>query len=79
MEVTKVRKEDLLYKDVPAETAVTDADLRNEYGFMVSEKVLKNALKKGIITPDELQRLRLRFLDIFSPYEARIFPKTLDK
>ena len=48
------------------------AELQNEYDFYIAEKILNSMLEAGLISDDELNKLRAENKHIFSPLLAEI-------
>lgn len=51
---------------------LSDEELQNEYDFYIAEKILNSMLEAGLISDDELNKLRAENKRIFSPLLAEI-------
>lgn len=51
---------------------LSNEELQNEYDFYIAEKILNSMLKAGLISDDELNKLRAENKRIFSPLLAEI-------
>ena len=51
---------------------LSDEELQNEYDFYIAEKILNSMLEAGLISDDELNKLRTENKRIFSPLLAEI-------
>ena len=50
----------------------TDAELQNEYNYLLAENLTKKLLEKGLISVDEFNKIMEKNRRTFSPFFARI-------
>lgn len=50
----------------------TDAELQNEYDYLLAENITKKLLEKGLVSVDEFNKIMERNRRTFSPFFARI-------
>ena len=50
----------------------TDAELQNEYDYLLAENITKKLLEKGLISVDEFNKIMAKNQESFSPFFARI-------
>ena len=50
----------------------TDAELQNEYNYILAENFTKKLLEKGLISVDEFNKIMEKNRRTFSPFFARI-------
>ena len=50
----------------------TDAELQNEYNYLLAENLSKKLLEKGLISVDEFNKIMEKNRRTFSPFFARI-------
>ena len=50
----------------------TDAELQNEYNYILAENITKKLLEKGLISVDEFNKIMEKNRRTFSPFFARI-------
>ena len=50
----------------------TDAELQNEYDYLLAENITKKLLEKGLISVDEFNKIMEKNRRTFSPFFARI-------
>ena len=50
----------------------TDAELQNEYDYLLAENITKKLLEKGLVSVDEFNKIMERNRESFSPFFARI-------
>ena len=50
----------------------TDAELQNEYNYILAENLTKKLLEKGLISVDEFNKIMAKNRESFSPFCARI-------
>ena len=50
----------------------TDAELQNEYNYILAENFTKKLLEKGLISVDEFNKIMEKNQRTFSPFFARI-------
>ena len=50
----------------------TDAELQNEYDYLLAENITKKLLEKGLISVDEFNKIMAKNRESFSPFFARI-------
>lgn len=54
---------------------ISHHQLKREFGFYISEKILQNMLHKGLISPAECQRIKELNIESFLPLLSCIQPK----
>ena len=55
---------------------LTDAELLQDYNYVMAQRVAKDMLEKGLISVEEFNKLTKKNRDTFSPFLAEIMPKT---
>ena len=50
----------------------TDAELQNEYNYILAENITKKLLEKGLVSVDEFNKIMEKNRRTFSPFSARI-------
>lgn len=50
----------------------TDAELQNEYNYILAENFTQKLLEKGLISVDEFNKIMEKNKAVFSPFFARI-------
>ena len=50
----------------------SDAELKNEYNYLLAEHFTKKLLEKGLISVDEFNKIMAKNQESFSPFFARI-------
>ena len=50
----------------------TDAELQNEYNYILAENITKKLLEKGLVSVDEFNKKKKKNRESFSPFFARI-------
>ena len=50
----------------------TDAELQNEFNYILAENITKKLLEKGLISVDEFNKIMEKNQRTFSPFFARI-------
>ena len=50
----------------------SDAELQNEYNYILAENLTKKLLEKGLISVDEFAKIMAKNQESFSPFFARI-------
>lgn len=71
MQVTKIVNSEISYNDIPKPT---DAEMQNEYNYILAEQMTKKLLDKGLISVDEFNKIMAKNRRSFSPYISRIMP-----
>jgi predicted restriction endonuclease len=71
MQVTKIVNSEISYNDIPKPT---NAEMQNEYNFILAEQMTKKLLDKGLISVDEFNKIMAKNRRSFSPYISRIMP-----
>lgn len=56
----------------PAVSRPSDAELQNEYNYILAENFTKKLLEKGLISVDEFDKIMAKNRESFSPFFARI-------
>ena len=69
MQVTKIVNSEISYNDIPKPT---DAEMQNEYNYILAEQMTKKLLDKGLISVDEFNKIMAKNRRSFSPYISRI-------
>lgn len=57
---------------------MTQEQLQNEYQYTMAQTILKKMLDKGLICPDEFEKITVLNRQTFSPALAKIMPQTVD-
>lgn len=57
---------------MPAVSRPSDAELQNEYNYILAENFTKKLLEKGLISLDEFDKIMVKNRESFSPFFARI-------
>ena len=70
MQVTKITDEHQM--SLSAKKIYTQEDVRQEYHYILAQKMLKSILEKGLITLDEFNKITVLNRQTFSPYLAEI-------
>lgn len=71
MQVTKIVNSEISYNDIPKPT---NAEMQNEYNFILAEQMTRKLLDKGLISVDEFNKIMAKNRRSFSPYISRIMP-----
>lgn len=50
----------------------SDAELQNEYNYLLAENITKKLLEKGLISVDEFNKIMAKNRESFSPFFTRI-------
>ena len=50
----------------------SDAELQNEYNYILAENITKKLLEKGLVSVDEFNKIMAKNRESFSPFFARI-------
>lgn len=50
----------------------SDAELQNEYNYILAENLTKKLIEKGLISVDEFDKIMAKNRESFSPFFARI-------
>ena len=69
MNVTEFKQGIPMAADLPK---TTDAELQNEYNYILAENFTKKLLEKGLISVDEFNKIMAKNRAVFSPFFARI-------
>lgn len=69
MNITELKPEMSMAADLPK---ATDADLQNEYNYILAENFTKKLLDKELISVDEFNKIMEKNKAVFSPFSARI-------
>ncbi len=69
MNVTEIKPGMLTAANLPK---TTDAQLQNEYNYILAENFTKKLLDKGLISVDEFNKIMAKNKAVFSPFFARI-------
>lgn len=57
---------------MPVFSRPSDAELQNEYNYILAENFTKKLLEKGLISVDEFDKIMEKNREFFSPFFARI-------
>lgn len=57
---------------MPVASRPSDAELQNEYNYILAENFTKKLLEKGLISVDEFDKIMAKNRESFSPFFARI-------
>lgn len=71
MQVTKIVNSEISYNDIPKPT---NAEMQNEYNFILAKQMTRKLLDKGLISVDEFNKIMAKNRRSFSPYISRIMP-----
>lgn len=69
MHITTIRGADC-NRQKPSRT--TDAELQNEYNYILAENLTKKLLEKGLISVDEFDKIMEKNRRTFSPLFSRV-------
>lgn len=69
MNITELKPGMPMAADLPK---TTDAELQNEYNYILAENFTQKLLEKGLISVDEFNKIIEKNKAVFSPFFARI-------
>lgn len=69
MQVTKIAGGEISYNDIPKPT---DADMQNEYNYILAEQMTRKLLDKGLISAEEFGKIMAKNRQSFSPFISKI-------
>lgn len=69
MNVTELKPGMPMAADLPK---TTNAELQNEYNYILAENSTKKLLDRGLISVDEFNKIMAKNRAVFSPFFARI-------
>lgn len=70
--VTKITEQNQF--PVPLKYKMTEEQMRKDYYYCLSQKIIKLMLDKGLITNNEFKKITEKNRETFSPYLAEIMP-----
>ena len=69
MQVTQIADGEISYNDIPKPT---NAEMQNEYNYILAEQITRKLLDKELISADEFYKIMAKNLRSFSPFISRI-------
>lgn len=69
MQVTKIAGGEISYNDIPKPT---DAEMQNEYNYILAEQMTRKLLDKELISVDEFNKIMAKNRRSFSPFISKI-------
>ncbi len=69
MQVTKIAGGEISYNDIPKPT---DAEMQNEYNYILAEQMTRKLLDKGFISVEEFDKIMAKNRRSFSPFISKI-------
>lgn len=69
MQVTKIAGGEISYNDIPRPT---DAEMQNEYNYILAEQMTRKLLDKELISVDEFNKIMAKNRRSFSPFISKI-------
>ncbi|WP_373207908.1 SHOCT domain-containing protein [Clostridium paraputrificum] len=69
MNITELKPGTPMAAELPK---TTDAELQNEYNYILAENFTQKLLEKGLISVDEFNKIMEKNKAVFSPFFARI-------
>lgn len=69
MQVTKIASGEISYNDIPKPT---DAEMQNEYNYILAEQMTRKLLDKELISVDEFNKIMAKNRRSFSPFISKI-------
>lgn len=69
MQATQIIGGEISYNDIPKPT---DAEMQNEYNYILAEQMTRKLLDKGLISEDEFAKIMAKNRQSFSPYISKI-------
>ena len=71
MNVTQIKDGQIAYQDIPKPT---DADMQNEYNYILAEQMTRKLLDQGLISVEEFNKIMAKTRRSFSPFISKIIP-----
>ena len=72
MQVTQIAGGEISYNDIPKPT---DAEMQNEYNYILAEQMTRKLLDKGLISEEEFDKIMAKNSLSFSPFISKITAK----
>ena len=69
MQVTQIVGGEISYNDIPKPT---NAEMQNEYNYILAEQMTRKLLHKGLISEAEFDKIMAKNRQSFSPYISKI-------
>lgn len=69
MQVTQIAGSEISYNDIPKPT---DAEMQNEYNYILAEQMTRKLLDKGLISDEEFDKIMDKNRLSFSPFISKI-------
>lgn len=69
MQVTQIAGGEISYSDIPKPT---NAEMQNEYNYILVEQMTRKLLDKGLISEDEFNKIMAKNRRSFSPFVSKI-------
>ena len=69
MQVTQIADGEISYNDIPKPT---DAEMQNEYNYILAEQMTRKLLDKGLISEVEFDKIMTKNRQTFSPFLSKI-------
>ena len=69
MQVTQIAGSEISYNDIPKPT---DAEMQNEYNYILAEQMTRKLLDKGLISDEEFDKIMSKNRLSFSPFISKI-------
>ena len=69
MQVTQIAGSEISYNDIPKPT---DAEMQNEYNYILAEQMTSKLLDKGLISDEEFDKIMAKNRLSFSPFISKI-------
>lgn len=69
MQVTQIVGGEISYNDIPKPT---NAEMQNEYNYVLAEQMTRKLLDKGLISEAEFDKIMAKNRQSFSPYISKI-------
>ena len=69
MQVTQIIGGEMSYNDIPKPT---NAEMQNEYNYILAEQMTRKLLDKGLISEAEFDKIMAKNRQSFSPYISKI-------
>ncbi len=69
MQVTQIAGSEISYNDIPKPT---DAEMQNEYNYILAEQMTRKLLDKGLISDEEFDKIMAKNRLSFSPFISKI-------
>lgn len=69
MQVSQIVGGEISYNDIPKPT---DAEMQNEYNYILAEQMTRKLLDKGLISEEEFDKIMAQNRRSFSPFISKI-------